>query len=192
MKTTLQTIRKYARNPEEIDVGKNDSEPIFYYFGKLLPEQWCDEVNRNIRNTGWFTFADGTTYKDGSGIARGIVVSLPAAPGFPDGRHLAGYWWGDNDERVLWPELYADENEAAQAADSHAEYMAESERAYNEKWQTARDLESDIDDALSRLRECIALRHRQCMAYVRDEISELIETVREKREILATNYAGYV
>lgn len=192
MKTTLQTIRKYARKPEEVDMGKNANEHVFYYHGRLLPEQWCNEVNRNIRHTGWFTRADRTTYKDGSGKCRGIVVSLPAAPGFPDGRHLAGYWLGDNDERVLWPELYADENEAAEAADSHAERMAESEREYDEKFQAARNLESDIYDALHRLRECIALRHRQCMAYVRDEISELIETIREKRETLATEYSDYV
>lgn len=192
MKTTLQTIRKYARKPEQIDAGKNGNELIFYYFGEMLPEQWCDDVDKyGIRHTGWFTRADGTTCKDGSGKCRGIVVSLPAAPGFPDGRHLAGYWWGDNDERVLWPELYADEKEAAQAADSHAEYMAEHEREHDERWQAARDIESDIDDALHRLRECIALRHHQCMAYVRGEISELIETIREKRETLATEYADY-
>lgn len=192
MKTTLQTIRKYARKPETIDIGKNDNEPVFYYFGELLPEQWCDEVYRGIRHNGWFTSADGTTFKDGSGKCRGIVVSLPAAPGFPNGRHLAGYWWGDNDERVLWPELYFDADTAACAADRHAERMAEAEREHNEKWEAARDIENDIETAFHRLRECIALRHRACMAYVRDEIRDLIETIREKRETLETEYADYV
>jgi len=191
MKTTLQTIRKYARNPNDIDTGKNDNEPVFYYFGELLPEQWCDEVYRGIHHIGWFTRADGTTFKDGSGKCRGIVVSLPAAHGFPNGRHLAGYCWGDNDERVLWPELYMDADTAACAADRYAERMAEAEREYNEKWEAARDIENEIETAFHRLRECIALRHHQCMAYVRDEIRELIETIKEKRKTLETEYADY-
>lgn len=140
MKTTLQTIRKYAHKAADtIDVGGHGGDPVFYYFGDLLPEQWCDDVCRSIRHTGWFTFEDGTTYKDGSGKARGIVVELPAAPGFPSGRFLAGYYyWGDNDERVLWPELYADPDDCARAADSHAEQFADVQREDNARWNAAR------------------------------------------------------
>jgi hypothetical protein len=193
MKTTLQTIRKYARKATDtIDVGRQENEPVFYYFGDLLPEQWCDEVCRNIGHTGWFTNYDGTTYKDGSGNVRGIVVELPAAPGFPNGRFLAGYCWGDNDERVLWPQLHDDSDDAARCADSHAEHFADKQREDNARFNAARTLECEIDDALTRLRECIALRHRQCMAYVRDEIAELCQAIRDKRETLQTEYADYV
>lgn len=195
MKTTLVTLQKHGG--KSIDAGFNtdsrgNKEPIFYYFGEQLPESYCDDISCHIRHTGWFTNDDGTTYKDGSGKSRGIVVTLPAMPGFPDGRFLAGYVWGDNDERVLWPEIYNNEQDAAQAADSHAEIFADIQREDNAKLNAARDLENDIEDAFTRLRECLALRHRACMAYVRDEIAELCETIRDKRETLKTDYGDYV
>lgn len=195
MKTTLATVHKHGN--KTIDAGFNtdsrgNREPVFYYFGSQLPEQYCDELNSSIGHTGWHTNSDGVTCKDGSGEARGIVVALPAMPGFPDGRFMAGYVWGDNDERVLWPEVYADSSDAARMADNHAERFADMQREDNEKWETARTLEIDIEDALTRLRECLALRHRQCMTYVRDEITELCETIRDKRETLAADYAQYI
>lgn len=190
MKTTLQTIRKHAKSPEQIDIGKNDNEPVFYYFGRLLPESYCDELLTSIRHTGWFTNEHGETFKDGSGTARGIVVSLPSRPGFPDGVHLAGYCWGDNDERVLWPECFADELDAARMADEHARVFADNQREHDIQWNAAREIENEIEESLQRLRECIALRHRACMEYARSEISELIEAIRDKRETLETEFKG--
>lgn len=196
MKTTLATLQKHGG--KSIDAGFNtDSrgrrEPVFYYFGEMLPERRADDVDKyGIRHNGWYTNEHGETCRDGSGLAWGIVVELPAMPGYPDGRFLAGYRWGDNDEGVLWPELYADEMDAARMADEHARIFAEIEREENTKFNAARDIESDIDDALHRLRECLAMRHRACLAYVRDEIRELCETIRDKRETLATEYADYV
>jgi hypothetical protein len=195
MKTTLKTLQKHGA--ASIDAGFNtdsrgQKEPIFYYFGEMLPESYCDNIDRSIGHTGWYTNYDGTTYKDGSGKARGVVVELPKMPGFPDGRFLAGYMWGDNNERVLWPELYSDNTEAARAADSHAEYFADIERENNRKWNAARDIETAIDEKLTRLRECIALRHKACMDYVRGEIADICEAIRSNRETLETEYADYV
>lgn len=196
MKTTLATIRKYARNPGAIDSGFNtdargNKEPVFYYFSEELPESFCDGVDKSIRHTGWYTNDDGTTYKDGSGKARGIVVNLPASPGFPDGRFLAGYYWGDNDERAVYPDVFSDEKEAARYADSYAEQYAEMAREDNRKFEAARHLENEIETAFTRMRECLALRHRACMSYVRDEIAELCESIRNKRQTLRTEYADY-
>jgi len=195
MKTTLKTLQKHGGT--SIDAGFNtDSrgikEPVFYYFGDLLSESFCDEVDRYIDHTGWFTNDDGTTYKDGSGKARGIVVELPSMPGFPNGRFLAGYMWGDNNERVLWPELYSGDKEAARAADSRAEYFADIQREDNRKYNAASDIETAIDDKLTRLRECIALRHKACMDYVREEIADICEQIRAHREALKTEYSDYV
>lgn len=193
---TFETLKKHAspQAARQIDKGLNDNgkTPVFYChcpYGHT--EEWAHEIVR-LGHTGWFTQADGTTYKDGTGLARGIVLSLPPMPGYPEGRFLAGYWWGDNDERVIYPELYSDKEEAARAADSHAERWAAIARDDNEKFEAARTLENDIEDGLARLRECLVLRHRACMAYVRDEARELCESIRTMRETLRTDYADYV
>lgn len=190
MKTTLATIRKHARKgAETIDIGKQDGEPVFYYFGALLPEQHCDEVNRSIHHTGWFTNEHGETCKDGSGKAWGIVVTLPNRPGFPDGAFLAGYVYGDNGERVVWPECFSDSDACATTADGYAETFADAEREHNIKWNEARQVEDDTETATQRLRECIKLRHVACMDYVRSEIAELCETIRQNRERLTREFA---
>lgn len=193
MKTSIATMRKHARKgAETIDTGKQNGEPVFYYFGELLPEQWCDEVARSINHTGWFTNPDGETYRDGSGKARGIVVTLPVRPSFPDGVFLAGYVYGDSGERVVWPDCFNDADDCARTADGYAETFAEKEREHSIKWQEARDVENENENALQRLRECIALRNRACMDYIRDEIRELCETIRTNRVRLAGEFADYV
>ena len=141
-------------------------------------EKFADEVSR-IDHTGWFTNTDQ------SEKARGIVARLT------HGRFIAGYHCDSNDERTYFPEIFDDEEDAARAADSHAESFAEMAREDSEKYDAARDLENTIDDSLQRLRECLVLRHRECMAYVRDEIAELIETIKDARHSLKTEYADY-
>jgi hypothetical protein len=148
-------------------------------------ERFADECEGGPDHRGWFTQADGTTYKDGTGLARGIVARLP------HGRFIAGYWSGDNGERVYLPEVFTEEREAARAADGHAESFADMAREDNEKWEAARELESETEDAEKRLRECLALRHRACTAYVREEARELIETIRGNRARLAGEFADY-
>jgi hypothetical protein len=190
MKTTIQTIRKHARNGATIDTGKNGNDPVFYYFGQLLPETFCDEINRNIGHTGWFTNEDGETYRDGSGKARGIVVELPARPGFAEGVFLAGYYWGDNDERVLWPDCFSDADECARYADGYAQSFAEDQREHDIKFNEARRIEDKEQSNLQRLRECLALRHNPCFKALRGEVAGLVSAIREAREQLAGEFAG--
>lgn len=139
----------------------------------------CATVRRNSGG-GWYTDA----YHDET--ARGIVASLS------HGRFIAGYRWTSNDERVYFGEVFTDESDAARMADEHARVFAESAMEDSEKYDVAQKLEIDTEDAAQRLRECLVLRHTAGMRYVRDEISELLETIRGNRELLRTEYADYI
>lgn len=136
------------------------------------------EVVRGTRHKGWFTDSHG------SEIATGIIASIS------HGRFIAGYRWDSNGEHVYFPEVFTDETDAAQMADEHARIFADSARENSERFGAAQQIESDISDALQRLRECIALRHIKCMEYARSEARDLIESIREMRETLRTEYAG--
>jgi hypothetical protein len=145
----------------------------------LRRESRADEIV-NQRHKGWYTDVDCQE------TAFGIIVRLP------HGRIIAGYRWDANGETVYYPEIFTDAEEAARMADEHARCFAEESREHSEKCQAAQEVENRIDDSLARLRECIALRHRKCMAYIRNEISELIEKIRDDRETLATEFKDYV
>lgn len=143
-------------------------------------ERYADTVSgAHIGHKGWYT--DDT---DCSETARGIVSRLT------HGRFIAGYYLTMNDERVYFPEVFADETDAAQMSDEHARVIGEQESEHAARFNAAQKLESSIEDSLERLRECLALRHRECMSYVREEIAELCATVREARKTLASEYAG--
>jgi hypothetical protein len=142
-------------------------------------ERDANDIDGARGYAGWFTDA----YGDEKAI--GIVGMLT------HGRYVAGYRWTSNDERVYFDEVFSDEVDAAKYADQCAESFAEKERDYSEQWQAARALEDATEDALTRLRECIALRHVQCMQYVRDEARGLVETIRANREKLRTDYKDY-
>lgn len=157
--------------------------PIWYcHTGPAFPrEMFADEFSEYgralIEHTGWF--ADVGC----SNIIRGIVVRLP------HGRYLAGYYQSDNDERVYYPEIYDCIRDAVYAADRHAESIAEIEREYSERWNAAQELEYECEEKVNRLRECLALRNNPCFTRLRDEANNLIERIREIREILKTEYA---
>lgn len=202
MKTTLETIRKYAKPAKEVHAGfdtekqfgKEVKTPVFYCEpGSIHGERFAHEVMTlgRSRHTGWYTNSHGEYFKDGHGLCRGVVVSFNPRPGFPDGWHIAGYNM-NGDMCTYYPDVYADAEEAAHAADSYAEKMAEDEREYQDKWEAARELSESIDEAFTRLRECLALRNKPCFARLRDEARDLIETIREKRETMANDYADFV
>lgn len=108
------------------------------------------------------------------------------------GRYIAGYRWTSNDERVYYPQVFDDEDEAARMADGHASVFAQSAFEDAQRWDELRKLEIDILDKLTRLRECLAMRHNVRMFYVRDEAWELCETIRTMRERLTGDYVDHL
>ena len=162
--------------------GSNGKTPVWYcHTGEQFRnERFCDEVpDVRIRHKGWFT--DGSFQDE---TARGIVASLP------HGRFIAGYHLSMSEERVYFPEVFTEETDAANMADEHARIIGEAESEHAERFQAAKSLEIEIDDSFARLRECLVLRHVKCMAYIKSEILELIESIRDKRETLKTEYSG--
>lgn len=162
----------------ELSPGRQGDRRIWYaHTGQQFPrEKYADEII-DILHTGWYT--DINCFE----TARGIVVALPR------GRFLAGYEWSENGERVYFADIYASAEEAARAADSEAACFAEQAREYDARYQEARRLEDEIDDNLSRLRECLALRNRPCFAHLRDEARELMGKIRAARAVLDAEYA---
>lgn len=137
-----------------LDQGEQNGDKVWYtHCGEYFRnERFADEIVRNLPR-GWYTNHYGTTYKDGSGLARGIVASLP------HGRFIAGYWFGDNGERVWFDEVFTDEDDAAQRADSHAERFAEMCREDSERFANMQLAEFDVEEKTNALQESIALRH---------------------------------
>jgi hypothetical protein len=160
--------------------GLNNGEPVWYsHTGeKFRDEQYADEVTSHLRHTGWFTDVDS------SETARGIVGRLS------HNRFIAGYEWSSNGERVYFGRVFADRGEACTYADHYAQVFAEEEVEHDRKCREARDIEDELECAVVRLKECIVLRHQKCMGYIREEIAELVETIRDKRETLKTEYAN--
>jgi ribosomal protein L39E len=159
-----------------LDEGSNRNKPIWasYHGEQFRGEKDCHDVLERSRHKGWYSDVDCDE------TAIGIIARLT------HGRIIAGYRWTANDERVYFPEIFDDENDAAHMADEHARVFAEDQQSYDVKFHEMCELESTIEGELTRLRECIALRHKACMEYVRDEITELVESIRDNREKLAT------
>lgn len=153
------------------------------------------EVLTHLRHTGWYCDDDRDS------LCIGIVASLP------HGRFLAGFRLTDNGEYVLFLDrIFDHERDAAFAADSIAENLAETEREHNEKWREASTLDDEISESIEELRRARAL-HRANIAdrivcygssitgaslaaeraliraaRARYDAHELIERIREKRE----------
>lgn len=143
---------------------------------KFRGERFADEVEGGPDHKGWY--ADD----DCSDKVRGIVGRLP------HGRFIAGYHNSGNDERVYFGDVYTDESEAASAADSEAESLAEVEREYSERWRKARDLHDECEEAIERLRAYLVARNDQRTAA--RELAECeIASIRSIREELANDYA---
>jgi hypothetical protein len=115
--------------------------------------------------------------------AIGIVARLP------HGRFLAGYRWTSNDERVYFPEVFTDEDEAARMADEHARVFAESAREDSERFDAMQDAEIEVSDAEEELRDALALR--RAGRRTTDDVSRLIGKIRALRETLGDATAAY-
>lgn len=179
------TLTNYESAFCTISQGFNDEgshkKPVWYcHTGNCFRDERdaCDVVR--MPYTGWHT----DDHQEDSAI--GIVGRLT------HGRFIAGYWQTDSGERVYFDEVFSDESDAARMADEHARVFAETAREDNAKFTAARELETDIEDQLQRLRECLVLRHKVCMAHVRDEIAELCADIRRSRETLRTDYANHI
>lgn len=160
--------------------GFNGKMPVWHFMDESAPFRRITPAHdfSQIKHKGWFCDVDCND------IAFGIVGSLS------HGRFVAGYQLSMNGEQVFFDGLFTDEHDCALMSDEHARIVAEAEMEHSQRFNEAQELESKIEDAFSRLRECIVLRHIACMSYVREEISELIETIRNSRETLSTDYAG--
>lgn len=180
------TMKGYASAYGALVQGFNDKTPVWYCATGTIfrNERYAHEVLK-LGHTGWYDNPEGESSRDGSGLVRCIVGMLT------HGRFIAGYELGSSDERVYFDCVYSDEDSAARDADGYAETFAEKEREYQTIWREARDVEDENENAFKRLRECIALRNRACMDYIRDEIRELCETIRTNRERLSTEFADY-
>ena len=188
--TTHANLRAYTA---DLDQGFNDEGygkvPVWYcHTGPQFRDEKfvheCEEFHGN--HTGWYTNHDGTVYKDGSGLARGIVGRLT------HGRLIAGYWWGDNGERVYFPEVYDDLSDAIESADDHARVFAEStqedsakQHAIFELEEKRTEVETEILDLKARLCEALALRHNQYFSYMKKRIGVLTEDIRDAKERIA-------
>jgi hypothetical protein len=94
--------------------------------------QWADEVSEaHIKHTGWYSDEHGDSEK-----IRGLVFRLPKSRGF-----LAGWSMGEGMASALECDIYETEREAALAADSLAENVAEREREYQEEEEAKREAE---------------------------------------------------
>ena len=160
--------------------GSNDSDSVWYYHtgAQFRDERFADECDGGPNHIGWFTD------RHGDEKARGIVGRLP------HGRFIAGYWWGDNGERVYFPEVFDDETEAAQMADEHARVFAEHAYQDNARFEAMQDAESGCEEKLLEVQKAFALRHDWRFGGT-ERVTHAIEELRTAREELRVATAYY-
>lgn len=148
------TLAKWEESCCTLAQGFNGKTPVWYcHTGpQFRNERFADSI-ANLGHNGWYTNEDGETYRDGSGLARGIVAGLT------HGRFIAGYHWGDNGERVYFLEVFTDETDAAQMADEHARVFAENEQEYNAKYNAMQDAEREIEEKEQEFKLAFMARH---------------------------------
>lgn len=158
--------------------SQDDKTPIWYcHTGPVFRnERDAHEIIRS-RHKGWYTDTDG------SDTAIGIVGSLP------HGRFVAGYRWTSNDERIYWSEVFTDENDAAHAADSHAEVFANNALEDSERFNAMQDAECSAADAEKAFRKEYALRHHPAGSM--DDAREALQALRDARETLRDATKAY-
>lgn len=159
--------------------GTNDRNrvPVWYcHAGEYFRgERDASDITRDL--PGYYTDMSGHEN------AIGIVARLP------HGRFLAGYRWTSNRERVYFSEVFTDDEDAARAADSHAEHFAESARADSERFDAMQNAELDCETLCETLRGM--LPGRNASEYLRDKVRETIEQLRGARETLADATRAY-
>lgn len=130
----------YYHAPRPIE-KRADAGQGFYLKGTGSPfslrGQWCDGVEGvRIGHTGWFC----DKYQDDK--IRGIVFRLPKRRGF-----LAGWSMGEGIASEVEGTIYESEEDAARAADSLAERVAEDERESREEAERERQEAEEREEA---------------------------------------------
>jgi hypothetical protein len=145
--------------------GFNPDGAVWYAFSAQFDAERDAHEVLTLRHTGYYTDMEC------DGRAIGIVAKLP------HGRWLAGYRWTDNDERVYYGHIYDSENDAAHAADSHAESFAELQRESDERFMEMTRAEGRVEECESEVRNAWDARHASAYwrEYMRDRIANLKE-----------------
>ena len=144
---------EHMRNP--VTGGYYGSPPVkasgtsFYLESDFMPDlrwKWCDEAYSRIRHKGWFC----DNYQEET--IRGLVMRLPNNRGF-----IAGWSMGKGMSSYVDYDVFLDEVDAAQCADSMAENAAEREREYQAKWEVEQALEDEraLDQIENRFRDAM-------------------------------------
>lgn len=176
--------------------------------GEVAPD--CGGRNGRFQNgrvrMGWYCNPWGESFKDGSGLAWGVVYQLPARRGVA--RYVAGYQFGgvDGGPTLDFATVYTIENEesaedgayhsgAAAAADSMAKSAAEKESDYQEAWRAGCDYTEAAEAVAEARREALqVLQERRAVAGVqapalcaaiRAHVAGLRATMTESRETMA-------
>ena len=125
----------------------NGSGTTFYLESDFMPDlrwKWCDEIVSRINHKGWYS-DEWQEY-----TIRGLVMRLPNNRGF-----LAGWSMGKGMISFVDYDVFLDEVDAAQCADSMAENAAEREREYQAKWEAEQALEDErIENRFRDAMEC--------------------------------------
>jgi hypothetical protein len=130
-------------------------------------------AGRRMDHTGWYTDPRG----DG-GLIVGHVLRLPGRG------YVPGAMDTDSDGVTCWPcEVYDTPEDAARAADSHAERIAEREREYREAWQHGQECAELDSEAADLRREILAITAdlrtaRRAVAEVSGAVARLCERAR--------------
>lgn len=161
--------------------GSQGDGPVWYAFGdgQFRGERDAHDVLK-LRHTGYYTDPHG------DGVAVGIVAYLGRS------RWIAGYRLTMNDERVYFPGIYENADDAARAADEHARVLAESEREYCERAESARALQDRIDEMRGRIRELRALRTLPGFPGARKELHERVQQLRALRDECAPDHNDFI
>lgn len=185
--TTHKSVAAYCCAGLNQGFNGKDFTRVPVWYGHAGPqfrdERFAHECEGGPNHTGWHTLADGATYRDGTGLARGIVGRLP------HGRYITGYWWGDNGERVYFADVFDDEREAARMADEHARVFAEDARDDNERFEAKCDAEDAEESA--RVAARLAVMARNISPDRRDIARQLLTELREARATLREACEAY-
>ena len=160
--------------------GFNNGEPVWYCHtgAQFRDEKFADECTNGPVHKGWFTDMHGDE------TARGIVGRLS------HGRFIVGYWCGDNEERVYYPEVFDDETAAAQTADEHARVFAEATKEDNARFEAMQDAEFECEEKLLEVQKAFALRHYWRFGGF-ERVAHAIEELRTAREELRVATTEY-